>query len=143
MYVIFIIYNKIMKRSYICTIIDSSERDCFTYLTSTLSPLHLHKVSYEVSINQFVRKSLHKLLSKTWNLKLTMLVKILNTSLLTIVTKKSISDIAVVLDTSLEQVPLAALLQTTYHPLFHWIQQVLRLGFLKVNFGRKTNPILI
>ena len=72
-----------------------------------------------------------------------MLVKILNTSLLTIVTKKSISDIAVVLDTSLEQVPLAALLQTTYHPLFHWIQQLLRLGFLKVNFGRKTNPILI
>ena len=39
-----------------------------------------------------------------------MLLKILNTSLLTIVTNKSISDIIVVLDTSLEQVPLAALL---------------------------------
>ena len=37
--------------------------------------------------------------------------QILNTPLLTIVTKKnSISDIAVVLNTSLEQVPLTALL---------------------------------
>ena len=42
-----------------------------------------------------------------------MLVKILNTPLLTIVTKSSISDITVILlDTSLEQVSLAALLQT-------------------------------
>ena len=37
-------------------------------------------------------------------------MKILDTSLLTIVTKNSVSDIAVVLDTSLEQVPSAALL---------------------------------
>ena len=59
---------------------------------------------------QSVYKTLHKLLNKTSNLKLTMLLKILNTSLLTIVTNKSISDIIVVLDTSLEQVPLAALL---------------------------------
>ena len=41
-----------------------------------------------------------------------MLVKILNTSLLTIATKKSIWDIVVDLDMSLEQVPLAALWQT-------------------------------
>ena len=39
-----------------------------------------------------------------------MLVKVLNKSLLTIVTKSSISDVAVVLDTCLEQEPLAALL---------------------------------
>ena len=42
-----------------------------------------------------------------------MLVKILNTPLITIVTKSSISDITVILlDKSLEQVSLAALLQT-------------------------------
>ena len=41
-----------------------------------------------------------------------MLVRILNTPLLTIVKKNSISDIVVVLDKSLEQVPLAALLWT-------------------------------
>ena len=41
---------------------------------------------------------------------LTMLVKILNAPLLTIITKNSISDMVVVLDASLEQVPLAALL---------------------------------
>ena len=40
---------------------------------------------------------------------LTVLVKTLNTPLLTIVTKNSISDMVVVLDTSLEQLPLAAL----------------------------------
>ena len=37
-------------------------------------------------------------------------MKILKTSLLTTVAKKSISDIAVVLDTYLEQVPSATLL---------------------------------
>ena len=36
------------------------------------------------------------------------------------------------------------IIDTTYHPLFHWIQQLLRPGFLKViYFRRKTNAILI
>ena len=53
-----------------------------------------------------------KLVFITYKKNLTVLVKILKTPLLTIVTKNSISDIAAVLDTSLEQVPLAALLWT-------------------------------
>ena len=59
---------------------------CFNYLISTLSSLHMHENFSQAQ-------------------------QILNTPLLTIVTKKnSISDIAVVLNTSLEQVPLTALL---------------------------------